>query len=42
MSVNSPGPVYHTAMRCIRGDVYGTHHCILYDKVGWSLLKEDR
>lgn len=40
MSVNSPSPVYHTAMRFIRGDVYDTHHCILYDKVGRSFLKD--
>lgn len=27
--------VYHSALRFITGESYMTHHCILYDKVGW-------
>lgn len=30
--------VYHSALRSIIGDVYSTHHCILYENVGWSSL----
>lgn len=28
--------VCHSALRFIARDDYGTHHCILYDKVVWS------
>ena len=34
--------VYHSSIRFITGDSYGTHHCILYNKVGWSSLTERR
>ena len=34
--------VYHSAIRFITGDSYDTHHCILYDRVGWSSLAERR
>ena len=34
--------VYHSALRFITGERYDTHHCILYDKVGWSSLSERR
>ena len=30
--------VYHSALRFITGDSYDTHHCLLYDKVGWPSL----
>ena len=30
--------VYHSALRFITGDSFDTHHCILYDKVGWPSL----
>lgn len=30
--------VYHSALRFITGDSYSTHHCILYEKVGWAPL----
>lgn len=40
-----PGPilkrleaVYHSAVRFITDDPYGTQHCILYQKVGWLAL----
>ena len=29
---------YHSALRFITGEKYNTHHCILYEKVGWSSL----
>ena len=35
-------PVYHSALRFITGDGYDTHHCILYDKVGWPSLSMRR
>ncbi len=28
----------HSALRFITGDSYSTHHCILYEKVGWAPL----
>uniref|UniRef100_A0A8C6V4C6 Reverse transcriptase domain-containing protein n=1 Tax=Neogobius melanostomus TaxID=47308 RepID=A0A8C6V4C6_9GOBI len=34
--------VYHSAIRFITGDKYRTHHCLLYDKVGWSSLTNRR
>ena len=34
--------VFHSALRFITGDAYDTHHCLLYEKVGWSSLKERR
>ena len=30
--------VYHSALRFITGDGYLTHHCTLYEKVGWPSL----
>lgn len=30
--------LYHSALRFITGDGYQTHHCILYEKVGWPSL----
>ena len=30
--------LYHSALRFITGDGYRTHHCVLYDKVGWPSL----
>ena len=35
-------PVYHSAIRFITGDAYQTHHCNLYDKVGWPSLSNRR
>ena len=35
-------PVYHSALRFITGDNYNTHHCILYNKVGWPSLATRR
>src|SRR4029434_4094635 len=32
--------VYHSALRFITGDRYGTHHCTLYNKVGWPALSD--
>ena len=34
--------VYHSALRFITGDSYMTHHCILYNKVGWPSLATRR
>ena len=34
--------VSHSAWRLITSDVYGTHHCVLFDKAGWSPLQEGR
>ena len=34
--------VYHSALRFITGDGYRTHHCVLYEKVGWPSLEERR
>lgn len=34
--------VSHSALRLITSDVYGTHHCILFDRAGWSPLQERR
>lgn len=34
--------VYHSALRFITGDGYRTHHCLLYDKVGWLSLTKRR
>ena len=33
---------YHSAIRFITGDAYRTHHCLLYDKVGWLSLENRR
>ena len=30
--------VYHSALRFITGDSFLTHHCILYEKLGWPTL----
>uniref|UniRef100_A0A673ZIM1 Reverse transcriptase domain-containing protein n=1 Tax=Salmo trutta TaxID=8032 RepID=A0A673ZIM1_SALTR len=30
--------IYHCALRFITGDSYKTHHCILYQHVGWASL----
>lgn len=30
--------IYHCAIRFITGDNYKTHHCILYQHVGWTSL----
>ena len=34
--------VYHSALRFITGDSYLTHHCVLYEKVGWPSLTARR
>ena len=34
--------VYHSALRFITGANFNTHHCALYDLVGWSSLTERR
>ncbi len=34
--------VYHSALGFITGEPYDTHHCILYDKGGWSFLAQSR
>ena len=34
--------VYHSSLRFITGDSYRTHHCILYNKVGWPSLATRR
>ena len=33
---------YHSAIRFITGDAFRTHHCLLYDKVGWLSLENRR
>ena len=30
--------LYHSTLRFITGDSYSTHHCLLYEKVGWASL----
>ena len=37
-TLKSLDSVHHAALRFITGDPYNTHHCILYEKVGWSSL----
>ena len=34
--------VYHSAIRFATGAAYDTHHCILYNKIGWTSLSERR
>lgn len=34
--------IYHCALRFIMGDSYKTHHCILYQPVGWASLSVRR
>ena len=34
--------VYHSALRFITGDSYLTHHCTLYENVGWPSLVDRR
>ena len=34
--------VYHSALRFISGDHYRTHHCTLYERVGWPSLADRR
>ena len=41
-TLKSLDPVYHSALRFITGDSYNTHHCILYNKVGWPSLTTRR
>ena len=41
-TLKSLDSVYHAALRFITGDPYNTHHCILYEKVGWSSLSVRR
>ncbi|KAJ8245109.1 hypothetical protein GJAV_G00275360 [Gymnothorax javanicus] len=31
--------VYHSALRFVTGASYNSHHCLLYDMVGWSSLE---
>ena len=33
---------YHSAIRFITGDAFLTHHCLLYDNVGWPSLENRR
>ena len=33
---------YHSAIRFITGDAFRTHHCLLYDKLGWLSLENRR
>ncbi len=37
-------PIYYSAIRFITGDSYLTHHCVLYENVGWAplALRRDR
>ena len=41
-TLNQLDSVYHSALRFITGDSYHTHHCILYDRVGWPSLSMRR
>ena len=34
--------VYHSALRFISGEPYMTHHCVLYERVGWPSLVDRR
>ena len=34
--------VYHSALRWVTGDSYGTHHCTLYENAGLPSLSERR
>ncbi len=34
--------LYHSALRFITGDSYGTHHCLLYQKTGLPALSMRR
>lgn len=34
--------IYHSAIRFSTGSAYNTHHCILYDTIGWPSLTERR
>lgn len=34
--------LYHSSIRLITGDGYQTHHCTLYEKVGWCSLSTCR
>ena len=36
------GAIHHSSLRCITGDSFRTHHCILYKKVGWPSLATQR
>lgn len=40
--LNPLAAVYHRTLCFITGDWFSTHHCILYQKVGWSSLKSCR
>ena len=41
-TLNQLNPVYHSALRFITNDNFYTHHCTLYQKVGWSSLQSRR
>ena len=41
-TLKSLDSVYHSSLRFITGDSYSTHHCILYNKVGWPSLATRR
>jgi hypothetical protein len=32
------GAIYHSALRFVTGESFDTHHCILYQKFGWTSL----
>ena len=34
--------VYHSSLRFITGDGFRTHHCTLYENVGWTSLYDRR
>ena len=39
--LNLQDSVFHSALRFITGDTYGTHHCVLYGEFGGPLIKKD-
>ena len=41
-ALTSLDSVYHSALRFITGSSYSTHHCVLYEKVGWAPLSVRR
>ena len=41
-SLRALDAVYHSALRLITEEAYGTHHCTLYEKVGWTSLSARR
>ena len=41
-SLKALDAAYHSALRFITEEAYNTHHCTLYEKVGWISLSARR